>query len=353
MRAAGFWMLWLLAAGCGNGWIEVEDAGGRTPGPADAGAAPGDVSTGTRSDAGTAVDAGTASDGGTHVDAGLDGGTGADDGGGGWPDAGELDADTDAADGAGGQGPDEPVWMELPAQNTETGAGWGEVLTDIVQHCPPGWVGIYYDPDPVTRGHETSHGIHAFLRNEHNHTGRRANGFYLLGDRAVIVAEPAMRKSDVAPYVPPSLRGMRYDLYVTGMGAWDDTPLYLWDEWVAYTNGTAVGIDLVERGLWNGGWRDACMGTVEFAVYATAVGMAVEDLDPASFEPGGQLRAFLAWHLVRSLDLFRRCARLSPFAWDEQDAYFESLIDAPDARPLRDFLRRSYGAGFTERLLEP
>ncbi|RMH42953.1 MAG: hypothetical protein D6689_06595 [Deltaproteobacteria bacterium] len=286
-----------------------------------------------------AADASAAGDGGRASDA--DGGR-----------AGDADAGG-AADAAGGGGPRPGDGVELRTYdplNDESDPSWGAVLTDIVQHCPPEWVSTYYDADKVTHGHETSHGIHAYLRNERNDTGRRANALYLLDGRYALVVEPGIRKSEVAPYVPSALRGSRYATYVTGQTAWDDTPLYLFDEWNAYVNGTAVAVDLERAGKWTYGWRDACAGTIEFVAYALAVGRAVEERDPDYFADYAQFRELLAWNLRRSMALYRECAALEPFAWDQQDAYFEALRSGPDGAELRAFVDRTYGAAFTAEL---
>ena len=44
-------------------------------------------------------------------------------------------------------------------------ATWGGALTDIADHLPAQYGDQYWDADAITAGHETSHGIHAHLRN--------------------------------------------------------------------------------------------------------------------------------------------------------------------------------------------
>ena len=185
----------------------------------------------------------------------------------------------------------------------------------------------------------------------YNNTGGPANGFYVLGNQAAIVAEPAIWKHDVAAYVPTVLRGSRFELYITGSTSWDDTPLYVWDEWNSYTNGTAVAVNLANASVWTYGWRDACMGTVEFVAYAIAVGMAVRDLDATYFATYDQFREFLAWNLRRSLDLFRACRVITDFAWTDQDVYYQNLQTHTAADPLRQFLVQTYGQTFTSDVL--
>lgn len=272
-----------------------------------------------------------------------------------WPDgAGPLpDGSVPDPDGSTGPQPGDLVQFGTwPEQHNSSDSGWGPVLTDIVRHLPLSYGNTYYDPDRITHGHETSHGIHAHLRNYHNNTGQPANAFYVLEDRWALVIEPGIWKHDVAPYVPFSLRGFRYDLYITGQTAWDDTPLYVWDEWVAYANGGAVGVNLVNLGMWNQGWRDGVAGIVEFTVFAIALAMAVEVLDPVYFQNNLQFREFLAWHARRAMEIFREGAAMSQFAWNEQDNYYNGIRNNADAADIRDFVRRVFGDQWAFEVLE-
>ena len=164
-----------------------------------------------------------------------------------------------------------------------------------------------------------------------------------------------MRKSEVAPYVPTSLRESRYDMYVDNREswamAWDDRPLYLVDEWVAYTNGSAVGVDQVNHGLWSGGWRDGMMGTIEFTVYAFALAHAVSEKDPAYWASNTQFRAFMAWQAERAMSTYREGADMGSFRWDKQDAYYQRFLESPDAEGLRSFIRQTWGDAFFEQVI--
>lgn len=240
-------------------------------------------------------------------------------------------------------------FLELSSFNKKDSAKWSAVVKDIVNHEAPGDYNPYQDL--VTLTHETSHGIHAWIRNNMNETGEKINGFYVLEDRAVIVKEPRMRKSQVAPFVPRSLRGSRFSTYITGQTAWDDTPLYIWDEWVAYVNGGDSAVDLVQKGLWHYGWRDAVAGQIEFVVYAIATAMAVQKHDPDYFNNYRQFREFLAWNLERSMKSFELGAQMEFFKWDKQDRYYESLLTSADATELRRFVIKMYGAQWAQSVL--
>ncbi|MEY4630947.1 MAG: hypothetical protein RIQ81_1067 [Pseudomonadota bacterium] len=233
------------------------------------------------------------------------------------------------------------VTFDLPKFNNRTSSNWSPVLKDIMNHEAPGDSNNY--DDLITLGHETSHGIHSHIRNNLNQTGKRVNGFYLLDGLAVIIEEPAMRKSRVAPLVPQSLRNSRYDLYVAGSPDWDDRPTYLMDEWVAYTNGAAVGVDLAKRGMWRAGWRDGVRGAIDFSVFVTAMALAVERHDPAYFASNVQFREFVAWNLQRAMALFFEGRKFKEFASTDQDAYYATFRDSPEAAELRNFLIRTYG----------
>lgn len=243
--------------------------------------------------------------------------------------------------------------LTLGELRTSSDARWGARLTDIVRHQTPAYGDTYYDADTVTYGHEATHGIHAYIRNTLDDTGQGANGFYVMDGRACLVREPRMRKSDVGAYVPASLRWSRFDLYVTGASDWDDRPLYVWDEWVAYTNGAEVGVDRQRSGLWTEGWRGTVDGVIELSVYAIAVGMAAEASEPGYFEREPNFGPFLAWNLRRAMRLFREGRVMPDFAWDEQDAYFERFRSGAEAEAMRAFVRRVLGDGVADEILAP
>lgn len=230
--------------------------------------------------------------------------------------------------------------------NSQSDPSWGPVLKDIMNHATDS---NSYD-DKVTLAHETTHGINSYLRG-HFGNGKKVNGFYVLQGRGVIIEEPNIRKSQVGPFVPQSLRESRYNMYVVGMPDWDDTPLYLFDEWTAYTNGGDAGVDLEQRGLWHYGWRDAVMGQIEFCVYSIATAMAVKQLQPQYFAQNLQFREYVAWNLKRAMTSFKLGAAMPDFKWDTQDTYYTKLKTSADAETLRQFVRDQYGADWTREVM--
>ncbi len=234
------------------------------------------------------------------------------------------------------------VTIELPAFNKRSSSRWGPALKDIMNHEAPDDSNSY--DDLITLGHETTHGINSHVRNHMNNTGKNnVNGYYLMDNRAALIEEPNMRKSQVAPFVPKSMRNSRYDLYIAGQSGWDDMPTYIMDEWVAYINGSAAGVDLVKNGLWHAGWRDGVKGTIDFTVFSVALGMAIERHDPAYFKANTQFREFLAYNLKRGMKVFFEGRKMVDFADREQDEYYRTFREGTEASAMRDFLNRTYG----------
>ncbi len=255
----------------------------------------------------------------------------------------------------------EPRWTDYPPLRQVGEGSLGKVLADIESHMPAGH--IYRDSDKITWGHETSHGIASNLRNKansgqlqkmqtlllpHNKTfelkipvqsGGRKNGFYCLENQAVIITEPNTTIQRVAPLVPRSLRGGVYQLYlISQAGSWGDTPLYLCDEWIGYTNGAEVRLDL---GIKSRG--ETLKFALEFMVYSACIAQASKSQDP-------QLRNFLMWNTYRCRWLY-----------DESDkkmglnqpalTYIKTLQTSQDAEGWRQFVRGYYGQDFCKEIM--
>lgn len=115
---------------------------------------------------------------------------------------------------------------------------------DIIRHCKN--YKNFMDSSKYTSAHECSHGVANDLRlMSGNWEGK--NGFYLGKDRAIILDEPKFKKSSITQYIPTELHSARYNLYVTGQTEWEDKPLYIYDEGVAYINGAWAAIELKEK----------------------------------------------------------------------------------------------------------
>ena len=239
------------------------------------------------------------------------------------------------------------LWIDYPALREISNLG--KVLSDIESHMPAGHE--YRSSDKITWAHETTHGINSELRRKFQKGlvtswdgqrydevffADRINGFYCLEDRAVVITEPNTTIAAAADLVPQSLQGVGYDLYMIQQRAdWNDTPLYILDEWVAYTNGAACARDLNLDG------NSEVDRMVAFNVYAMAVAMAAKQDDPTYDD--GQLKAFLMWSIERSFLLLRN----ETSATD----YIKGLQTASDAEALRAFAREYFGKTWTQKTL--
>lgn len=243
-------------------------------------------------------------------------------------------------------------WFDWPEQQPQlSDSSWGVQLTDIARHIPAQYGDTYWFDEPITAGHETTHGIQAHLRNYEAPNPFDYNAFYVLGGKVAFVLEPDMRKSDIKPMIPTSLRGPRYQLYLEQQTEWDDTPLYVFDEWNAYVNGAEVGVGQVQDGLYTGQWTDAVMGPLEFTAYAIATAKAVQQKDPAYFASNTQFKCFTAWNIRRAMGLYEAGRVMTQFEWETQEQYAMTLRTAPEAEPLREIAREMWGADWTQTVL--
>ncbi|MCA9797285.1 MAG: hypothetical protein KC910_35990 [Candidatus Eremiobacteraeota bacterium] len=243
-------------------------------------------------------------------------------------------------------------FSQLPPFNQRQNAGWSSVMTDIAQHEAPDDNNPY--DDLITKGHETTHGINSWLRNNVDPPGpanwRPKAGFYLLENRSAVLYEPNFKKHEIIPYVPTSLRESRYDHYVAGQPAWDDHPLYIWDEWTAYINGTTVGLDQLDENKWTQGRRIASLGPLEFTVYSLAVAQATAELDPASWANDPQLKSLLAFNCERSMQVAQAAQATPELNHPRFDGYLEKFRTSPDASGLRRFARAELGADWCRQV---
>jgi hypothetical protein len=252
----------------------------------------------------------------------------------------------------------EPEWTEYPPVRNVTDLG--KILSDIESHMPAGH--IYKDSDKITWAHETTHGINSNIRQKYSrgwgannnldiwgrsvwkaidgkpvfHAGR-INGFYCLNNKAAIINEPPTTMQAAAALVPKSLRGPVYQLYmVQQASSWGDTPLYIFDEWVAYTNGSECRIDLKiqER-------SETVSQMLEFDVYSLCLAMAIKK--NASDYDDTQFKKFLMWNIERSFSLYK--------GEERAQSYLEALRTGAEAEDLRKFTKEYCGEEWTKRIL--
>jgi len=191
-------------------------------------------------------------------------------------------------------------WHKLSKCREVDAAQYGKTLADIASHLTTQSASVYWDSDLVTAAHECTHGINSNTRVQ---VGGKSNAFYCLDDWVCILREPNFRKSQVCAYVPSDLRGGVWSLYMAGQTEWDDRPLYILDEWIAYINGAIAGQELKAMGRTGNRVIDADIRhCVEFSGYASALMQAVDRLDP-NYPDRERLEAFVAYNLKRTLAL--------------------------------------------------
>lgn len=238
----------------------------------------------------------------------------------------------------------------------------GKVLSDIESHMPAGH--IYKDNDKITWAHETVHGINSNMRMHFSKvrktdTGEmvylgewienegiplfksraRINAFYVLEDRAMVLKEPDTTIQQVAKVVPQSLRGGVYQLYMINQAqSWGDTPLYIFDEWVAYTAGSEARLDLdiKER-------SESVLYMLEFNVYAICLAMASQTDD-------SDIKDFMRWNAERAMKVYVDSKEKLGNA-SSHDEYLEKMRTATDAEEFRTFARAYLGEAWCERIL--
>ena len=250
--------------------------------------------------------------------------------------------------------------QEVPVRQVDSSIG--PVLADIDSHMPAGH--IYKDNDKITWGHETSHGVASRLRmngskffgaNNQIHwngffvplkcghqvfkSNAGTNSFYLLNNRAITLDEPNTTIQAVAKLVPRSLRGGVYSLYMVQQAqSWGDTPLYIFDEWIAYSNGSAVRSDMKiqKRG-------ETVQFMLEFNVYALCMAKSIKDDD-------AKLKTFLKWHLHRTMNLWEG-NKESGGDLSGAESYWEKVKTSSDAEEFRSFARDYLGQDWAKQVL--
>lgn len=229
-----------------------------------------------------------------------------------------------------------PEFVEVPVfRNSEDGT----ILGDVFSHCHERPFGGH---SRATNVHETAHGIHSYLRNKYtNELGKRMNGFYCLKGRGVIIEEPRMRKSQINKFIPANLRSYRYSTYFVGQREWDDTPLYVYDEFVAYILGGMCAVEDAQQGRYPRHMVDEVSGCIDFSIYAIALCMAVKEHDPEYWENKPQLRNFTIWMLKQAEKTYLTGSKMRQFQSDGQEKLFKEFRISESAEPMRKFVQEN------------
>lgn len=227
----------------------------------------------------------------------------------------------------------EPDWTSWPKLR-DADPKLGKTLQDIESHMPKGH--HYAFPNKITWAHETTHGISSNIRNHFHQTDKKINAFYCLQDRGCVVEEPPTTLEKVAQNIPPSLRGEAYQLYLVRQRRdWNDWPLYLCDEWNAYTNGAVCGKELNHDGK----EYEALLAT-EFNFYCLAAALTAQENCP--YYDHTQLKKFLIWNTKR----------VNALNEERTFPHREKFKNSPDAKKLRDFAKSYLGEKECKKLYD-
>lgn len=101
----------------------------------------------------------------------------------------------------------------------------------------------YRGKDKVNWAHEGTHSVNSRIRN----LNKVDNGYYLLYGDAISLKHPKFKLKDIAKSVPKDKRCSLYKLYIVKQQrSWNNEPLYVLDELVAYTNGAVIGVEYID-----------------------------------------------------------------------------------------------------------
>jgi hypothetical protein len=241
-------------------------------------------------------------------------------------------------------------FLEVKPFRDETNPKWSPIMQDVMDHRPPDF--NYSFDNMSTDAHETIHAINqSICWHNNNTTCAKSSGFYLGDSRGVLLPNPKIKKSQIEQFIPASLRGFRYKTYMIELTWSEEYPLYILNEWVAYTYGTAAGIDLANHGLWTNGKRDQS-GPIEFLAYSLATAMALKVNEPDYCRDNPQFREFLGFMTKRTMEAYTPVAQFPEFSWSKKDdLIYNNLKSSADAEPLRAYARELFGAEWTNTIL--
>jgi hypothetical protein len=229
-------------------------------------------------------------------------------------------------------------------------------VLDVMSHDPR--------PDMQTTNmgtwvHETSHGIHAEVRNSAVRSGARAKiqGVYLENGTAAYCYDPQVRQSRVQSFLPQAARGVsRYRTYLTGSQAssWPEA-LHLLDEWGGYINGGRACVEVYRAGQWREGTVDSVDGMIDLMYFCTGAARVVQADAPQWFDAQGEsgkaLKSLFAVQTERTSKWMAQGMGIANFRAFHAGQLFRHYQSSPDNADNRRFMVAWMGATWTQRVL--
>ncbi|MFW9876910.1 MAG: hypothetical protein ACFFG0_27770 [Candidatus Thorarchaeota archaeon] len=214
-----------------------------------------------------------------------------------------------------------------------------KTLSDIMSHISKKDMEQY--GDDITNGHELTHVINNRFGNNYKRKVKnyKLQALYVLDNKIVILQEPKTKISKARKLVPPSLRGTNtYELY-TGKRKqpyWDEYPLYLFNEWVAYTNGSIIRHEL---GIKKRG--ESVQYMLELSVYSLCVIWESGNRDEKT-------KDFTKWYLKRTMEVYNDNLKIGGI--DGATKYLKVLKYSDDTKNFRKFLKNYLGEKYINEL---
>lgn len=251
----------------------------------------------------------------------------------------------------------EPLWTYAPVVRAVDDTRLGQVLADIDSRLPATGLtssATYRDSDLGTWAHEATHGVNSLMRNEHGAGTGVENALYCLNGRTALIEEPRpCTIRDAARYVPTGLRSRMYAQYMIGRTRqWNQIPLYILDEWVAYLNGATHNVWMAKNGGSIGDGAGDLLFTAESAINALAIVCHVQQEIQAgrvSYNDT-QLRHAFAFNWSRMMTLFAEAKPVSQLFMDPI-AYYRKFSEGRDGDALRRWCRTHLGAAWSSEVM--
>ncbi|MGD9632167.1 MAG: hypothetical protein AB7U97_02740 [Pirellulales bacterium] len=170
------------------------------------------------------------------------------------------------------------------------------ILQDVLSRLTPDRRQGAYESDPIGWCHEGTHYLNVQLDDAcgPDSDTKSEHCAYVGGGRFMVLRHPRVRMSVVRSYVAPSMQGA-FDSALCSWREYENEPLYILDEWTAYTNGSQACRELGSDAARRGGSDERAQWLGHFAEALVA---AVKAYDPG-YPQLSDLVEFVKWHRAR------------------------------------------------------
>ena len=227
------------------------------------------------------------------------------------------------------------------------------IFNNVMSYTKKPFSGKWGRPTDV---HETVHGINNALSNIKS--GSRA--FYVGQGKAIWIQEPNVTMDNIVPLIPEKLRGYRFPLYFLEQKKyWNDVALYPLEEWCAYIAGAECAVDDYQKynidptkyksypyNAATAVRTDEVSGSLEFAIYCTALAICVSQKDKEYWENHTQFKIAIKFFLIKAEKVFFEGKDI--FKSEKQDKLLHALQNSNEGVNIRNFLLTQFDGVFIE-----